>query len=152
MFRLAFLLAILVPLVLARADTAPKLESRFHREGAIEIRSYGERPRDLLALLMPFLAKREFSRSDPISEETASEGSATFTGRNGNFLSTAGHVNCIVVVYLSLSVAKGTRALNNAENFSAFRTALSDYLSGLPTPRPVPRDIEWGTKACVDTP
>jgi hypothetical protein len=149
--RLVLFLGCLVPLAVVQADTAPKRDSRFHREGAIEIRSYGESPRDLLALLVPFLAHREFVPDRPAAD-SSNQGAATFSGSNGDFVSTTGRFNCLIVVYLSRSSAKEIGQSPVPGNFRAFRLALGEFLAGLPTPRPVPRDIEWGAKSCFDSP
>ncbi len=113
----------------------------------MEIRSYGERPRDLLALIVPLLGQREFALDARRRLAARPEGSETFAHPGGDFVATTGRFNCIVVAYFTgnARIRRGAKA--RAE---AFRIALWDYLDALPTPRPTIREIVWGSTYCSD--
>ena len=118
----------------------------------MEVTSYGERPRDLLALLVPFLAKQQFYQPFQRLSAKYAEGSAFFDNPDkprGDFIVTAGRFNCIVVVYYS-NPNTGPNADLSKERAYAFQLALLDFLEGLPTPRPVQREVTFGSRYCAN--
>jgi hypothetical protein len=121
-------------------------------EAVMEIRSYGERPRDLLALLLPFLGQRQFAPDSRryLALAPRAEGSEVFYGPGEDFVVTAGRFNCIVVSYYSTRAVAAARRASPKERADRFRAALWDFLDGLPTPRPELREITWGSKYCTE--
>ncbi|MBS0376739.1 MAG: hypothetical protein JSR73_19355 [Proteobacteria bacterium] len=115
----------------------------------MEVTSYGERPRDLLALLVPFLAAKHYTWRRPPASSEIPEGSAAFEHPDGDFVVTAGRFNCIVVAYYALSPGKDRWGVVARDRAGSFEVALMDFLEGLPTPRPVPREVVFGSKYCV---
>jgi transposase InsO family protein len=144
--RLLLALSTLLPLAAAAAPPLPPPNV----EALMEIRSYGERPRDLLALIVPLLGQRQFAPDSRRRAEVKAEGGETFAHAGGDFVVTAGRYNCIVVAYYTGS-GRGTAIRKGArERAEAFRLALWDFLDALPTPRPTIREITWGSKYCSD--
>ena len=78
MSKAALFLALTFTLGLTGADSRRSYVNVPHQEGRIEIRSYGERSRDLLALLIPFFAKRDFSQVTLIPVDPDKEGAGIF--------------------------------------------------------------------------
>ena len=98
---------------------------------------------------VPFLAKHHFAQSQR-NPETPREGSAAFVSPGGDFVVTAGRFNCVVVVYYSKWPGKDdTGALPN-QRAGSFRFALFDFLDSLPAPRPLPREVTFGSKYCAN--
>ena len=151
MSKAALFLALTCALGLTGADSRRSYVNVPHQEGRIEIRSYGERSRDLLALLIPFFAKSDFSQVTLIPVDRDTEGAGIFSASNGDYVATAGRYNCLIVAYSSTVIGVGTDGITPTERFHRFRLKVRDFLAGLPAPRPVPRDVEWGKKSCLDT-
>jgi hypothetical protein len=150
MSKPALLLSILFAVGLTGADSRRSYVNVPHQEGRIEIRSYGERSRDLLALLVPFFAKSEFSQVTLIPVDRDKEGAGIFSAPNGDYVATAGRYNCLIVAYSSTVKGVGKDGVAATDRFNKFRLTIHDFLAGLPAPRPVPRDVEWGKKSCLD--
>jgi hypothetical protein len=150
MSKSPLLLAILFAVGLTGADSRRSYVNVPHQEGRIEIRSYGEQSRDLLALMVPFFAKIEFSQITTIPVDRDKEGAGIFAAPNGDYVATAGRYNCLIVVYSSTVKGVGKDGIAPTERFNKFRSTVRDFLAGLPAPRPVPRDVEWGKKSCLD--
>jgi hypothetical protein len=120
-----------------------------HLELVIEVSSYGERPRDLTALLVPLFARLQFSQLQKAPALAGWEGSATFTRADADFVIAAGRYNCIVVAYYAGRPGKGTGGAWPKDRAGTFAAALLDFLDGLPTPRPQAREVVWGSKYCA---
>jgi hypothetical protein len=150
MSRSTLLLALLIPMALTRADPKRSMVDPNHQEGAIEIRSYGEHARDFQALLVQFFYKSGFSPFGRGSGELAKDGSSVFSGPHGDFVSTTGRFNCIIVAYSSIHGSDSINGTTANERFNLFRAALKEFLASLPAPRPVPRDLQWRDNTCLD--
>lgn len=138
-----------VPLIASGASTVKRLPPRM--EMVLEVTSYGEQPRDLLALLVPFFAKNLYANPLKLRPDMAQEATAAFEHPSGDFVVTSGRFNCVVVAYYSLLPGKDASGLIARERAGRFQLALMDFLEGLPTPRPVPREVTFGSQHCHES-
>lgn len=120
-----------------------------HVEVVLEVTSYGELPRDLVALLVPFFASKLYSRDLRLRSKDTTGATAAFGHSNGDFLVTAGRFNCIVVAYYSMRPGKDSTGRIASERSHDLEAALLDFVEGLPTPRPVLKEVAFGSRYCV---
>jgi hypothetical protein len=136
--------------VAASSAAAPPSRPPPRVELIFEIRSYGEQPRDIVALLVPFLAKLRFSRAQRPSSMKIPDGAEAFGRLDGDFVITSGRFNCILIAYYSGYPGLGPDGAVPKDRAGAFAANLLDFLDGLPTPRPQPRQVTLGSKYCSD--
>lgn len=146
-----------MPLLLAAAVTAPPPATRpaaaRSADSTFEIRSYGERPEELIALMSGFLARFQFAEKLPRRATRPGTAQALFTGPGQAFVVITGKYNCIVLGYFlppgrpSVDVAYRDRLL------ASFRGRLVGFLGSLPSPEPAVREIDWNAaRACGPAP
>ncbi len=114
----------------------------------LEITSYGELPRDLVALLIPFFSKNLYARPLTIPPEKRTDATAAFEHPSGDFVVTNGRFNCIVVAYYSVTPGRDATGRIARDRAGDFELALLDFLESLPEPRPVPREVTFGSRYC----
>jgi hypothetical protein len=115
----------------------------------VEVTSYGELPRDLLALLVPFFSKNLYAYPLQIPVDKRTEATAAFQHPSGDFVVTNGRFNCVVVAYYSVRPGQDASGRVARERAGAFELALLDFLEGLPEPRPRPREVAFGSRYCA---
>ena len=110
---------------------------------ALELRSYPEDPRDLVALLIPFLAKLNFAEKLPREPWPGGIVRAFLLGTSGDIIDLTGQRGCVVVVLEATLLPTGPEKRARSSRVQEFRTALHAFLGSLPTPRLSAKDVEW---------
>jgi hypothetical protein len=142
--RLRIIIALLGALVPLRAGAV-----EYWMWEVIELRSYGEQQRDLVRLLVPWLAKIRFYDATHQSSIEIEEDAVIFADPDGDFVGITGRYNCISIAYYTTPAHMITRGLTGRERSDAFEAALTGFLQNLPTPR-VTQRIVAGTQTCGD--
>jgi len=107
----------------------------------LEIRSAGEEARDLIDLLMPFLARLNFTeqtrRFDPVKGFTTT----SFVATNDDFIGVGGRRGCLLLRFIASRTPPGPVRAGVRDRAADFSHELASFLRGLPTPRPVARAV-----------
>ena len=141
----------------AAAPRKPKLPEVTQPDALVLLTSYGEKPNDLIELLVPFLAKHDFAMDRPRRIDDKGVASASFQntdalGYDKDFIVVAGRYNCVIVAYFSSPYERLSRPVNGILRSAQFRVDLEGFVQSLPTPRLRTEDIVWGKKQVTCTP
>ncbi len=134
------------PSATAPARPAPNAET------VIELRSYGEYPRDMIELLVPFVARLEFAEVRITTKSPPGVAAAAFVAADGDFLIVTGRFNCIVVAYFARWPYRTSRGPTARDRADSFRAELDGFLARLPTPRLDWSEVIWGENHCQGMP
>ena len=136
------------------AQAAPSGWETTVPEVAIELRSYGEQPRDLVELLVPFVANLGFSvRVNSSSLRDPGINQALVRESDGDIVALWGKgFNCVVVEYFVIWQRNLKADSLAAKRAQIFETALDRFLRGLPAPRLSMHTLEWGSAYCPAQP
>jgi hypothetical protein len=97
---------------------------------------------NMVAVLIPFLAKLRFAQLERPAVSPSGSISALFQDPNGALIWIGGHQNCAAVAYFPMR-RPASKKLKPADDAGDFRSKLDEFLESLPTPRPQARDVEW---------
>jgi hypothetical protein len=150
-FRISLTLMLCLPVTL-NAEAPPEWITQ--PIVIVELRSYGEQPQDMVELLLPFVANLGFTgtmNSTPLREAGINRAMLRYS--DGDLIGFHRAFNCVVLEYF---VTRPWRPLrggpSSKERGQTFKTSLSSFLRGLPTPRLSTHYLDWGSTFCAHAP
>ena len=130
-FTLVILGAAATPATPAIAKAAPAHPPDI----TFEVRSYGERPTELIELFVPMLAKYHFGERRPRPKSEYGIYQAIFVGPDDDYLIATGVFNCVILSYYVSYLRKQASSDVAIDRVGTFRQRLTGFISVLPTPR-----------------
>ena len=136
--------------VASAAEPAVKPAAGRAADVTLEIRSYGEQPRELIELLVPLFAKYQFAELLPRKQVASGLAQAIF--RSGVIANSAsvpativamGNFNCVAVDFFLMDSRGNYDRPYRDKNTDVFRSRLVQFIFGLPAPQPTIREISW---------